>query len=319
MSFKRHFFRKDFKHFVLFVGLFFALFSAKAQEPKASKGKLILHTNFPSKLVEPRTVTVWLPENYDTKTKYAVLYMHDGQMLFDSTTTWNKQEWGIDETLQKLMDENAVRPTIVVGIYNNGEKRRYEYMPQAPMESLPLKRRNFIAKALMPSEIKTVYEWNADAYLKFIVKELKPFIDKNYSTSSDKANTFIGGSSFGGMISWYVACKYPKVFGGALCLSTHWPASFPNNPFTDLADACINYFGKNFAFGRTKIYFDHGTETLDAYYEPYQKRVDLFFEQRKINHETWQSLKFVGTDHSEKAWKERLEFPLRFILENRKH
>jgi enterochelin esterase-like enzyme len=220
----------------------------------------------------------------------------------------------MDEVLQALIDAQEVRPTIIVGIHNNGSKRRFEYMPQKPLMSLPSQRRQEIATALMPEKLAKPYPWQADNYLKFIVKELKPFIDKNYSVYHDPANTFIGGSSFGGMISWYALCQYPKVFGGAICLSTHWPASFPDRPFTDLAQACIQYFGKKFPFQQRKIYFDFGTATLDAYYEPYQRQVDAFFEKRSLDIEHWRSLKFVGADHSERAWHQRLDIPLRWLL-----
>jgi len=70
-----------------------------AQLPRPASGSIRRVVNFPSRFVEPRNVDIWLPDGYDPKKKYAVLYMQDGQMLFDSTNTWNKQEWGIDETL----------------------------------------------------------------------------------------------------------------------------------------------------------------------------------------------------------------------------
>ncbi|HJP64358.1 MAG TPA: hypothetical protein VJ844_13015, partial [Mucilaginibacter sp.] len=73
-----------------------------AQLPKVACGTIKRLENFPSKFVDPRNVDIWLPEGYSTNKKYAVLYMHDGQALFDSTLMWNKQEWGVDETLCKL-------------------------------------------------------------------------------------------------------------------------------------------------------------------------------------------------------------------------
>ena len=81
-------------------------------------GKLIRIDSFPSKYIQPRPVDVWLPENYLDNKKYAVLYMHDGQMLFDATKTWNKQEWMIDEVATKLMREGVTKDFIVVAIHN---------------------------------------------------------------------------------------------------------------------------------------------------------------------------------------------------------
>lgn len=82
--------------------------------PEVSSGKLIRIENFQSKFVNPRNIDVWLPEGYDSGSKHAVIYMHDGQMLFDSTTTWNKQEWHVDEVITKMNSENKIKDCIVV-------------------------------------------------------------------------------------------------------------------------------------------------------------------------------------------------------------
>ena len=113
---------------------------------------------------------------------------------------------------------------------------------------------------------------NSDNYLKFIVKELKPFVDKNFSVSSDKANTFIAGSSMGGLISLYAICEYPDVFEGAACLSTHWPGVF-NADHNPIPKAFMDYLKKHLPDPKThKIYFDYGDQTLDAMYGPFQNR-----------------------------------------------
>jgi hypothetical protein len=106
------------------------------QEPVVSSGKIDRIADFPSENVAPRNVDVWLPEGYDSSTKYAVIYMHDGQMLFDSTTTWNKQEWKVDEVVTKLIDDGRISPCIVVGIWNNGDYRHTEYFPRAALDGL---------------------------------------------------------------------------------------------------------------------------------------------------------------------------------------
>ena len=91
--------------------------------------------SFNSKFVRSRNIDVWLPKDYNSNEQYAVLYMHDGQMLYDSTTTWNKQEWGVDEVMTSLIDQGKIRKTIVVGIWNTTD-RHAEYFPQKPFESL---------------------------------------------------------------------------------------------------------------------------------------------------------------------------------------
>jgi predicted alpha/beta superfamily hydrolase len=107
--------------------------------PITSFGKINRIIEFPSKYVNKRNVDVWLPDNYSSEKKYAVLYMHDGQMLFDSTTTWNKQEWRVDEVATELMNSNKTKDFIVVGIWNDGQNRHADYFPQKPYENLSKK------------------------------------------------------------------------------------------------------------------------------------------------------------------------------------
>ena len=239
-----------------------------------SSGTLERIENFPSKYVRARNVDVWLPEGYSKKKKYAVLYMHDGQMLFDSSITWNKQEWKVDEVAAQLMKEGKTKDFIVVAIWNHADIRHPNYFPQKPFESLPEKFRDSIinnSKKQYGSDFK---ELDSDNYLKFIVEELKPYINTNFSVKTDAVNTFVAGSSMGGLISMYALCEYPKVFGGAGCLSTHWVGIKPHkgNP---IPEAFFKYLEENLPSPKThKIYFDYGTATLDKFYLPYQHRVD---------------------------------------------
>lgn len=293
----------------------FGTLAAGAQQPGLSAGTLRRFEKFPSRFVDARTVDVWLPDGYDATKRYAVLYMHDGQMLFDATTTWNKQEWGVDETLGRLQAENKIRDCIVVGIWNNAPKRHTEYFPQKPYEALPKSRRKALLQEnrsannpLFSGKIQS------DKYLKFIVQELKPFVDKEFSTHKDQSHTFIAGSSMGGLISLYAICEYPEVFGGAACLSTHWTGVFraENNP---VPAALMLYLKHNLPDPKThKIYFDHGTATLDALYPPFQKQADEQMRARGFSEATWMTRVFEGDDHSENAWQMRLEVPVLFLL-----
>jgi enterochelin esterase-like enzyme len=206
---------------------------ASAQLPQVSSGKLVRHPSFASKYVTARHVDVWLPDGYDGKTPFDVLYMHDGQMLYDSNTTWNKTDWQVDETLTKLMAEKKIRPCIVVGVWNGGVTRHPDYFPQKPFESMSsIEKDTVTAQLQRAGRTNEVFQPNSDNYLKFLVEELKPFIDSAYKTNGGQAHTFVAGSSMGGLISMYAICEYPEVFGGAACLSTHWPGVFTveNNP-----------------------------------------------------------------------------------------
>ena len=112
---------------------------ANAQTPTPSFGKIVQINNFKSDYIKERNISIWLPESYDhEQSKFSVLYMHDGQMLFDSAITWNKQEWQVDETITDLIRSKKIINTIVVGIWNGGSERHNEYTPQKPFESLPL-------------------------------------------------------------------------------------------------------------------------------------------------------------------------------------
>lgn len=237
---------------------------------KVTTTKLVRIDNFKSSYVPDRNVDVWLPESYSVDKKYDVLYMHDGQMLFDSTSTWNKQEWGVDETMSQLISQDIIKEAIVIGIWNT-EYRHSEFFPQKPFESLAKHYQDSLINSGERSNNTALFKRPvySDNYLKFIVKELKPHIDSNYATLPGPKNTYIAGSSMGGLISIYALCEYPEVFSGAACLSTHWIGTFEaeRNP---IPAAFADYLANNLPSPSThKIYFDYGTETLDALYEPF--------------------------------------------------
>ena len=289
--------------------------SLTAQSISTSSGKVIRFENFGSKYVDARNVDVWLPECYDGKTKFSVLYMHDGQMLFDSSSTWNHQEWGVDETLAMLMKEKKIRNCIVVGIWNNGKKRHAEYFPQKAFYGMSQKDQNMILEEQRNLNYYIFSEKPvSDLYLQFLVKELKPFIDSAFATNKETDNTFIAGSSMGGLISLYAICEYPEVFGGAACLSTHWTGIYRtyNNP---IPSALMDYLTAHLPPPRNhRIYFDFGSETLDSLYKPFQLQVDEIMKEKGYSSKNWMTKEFPGEDHSEKAWSTRLNIPVVFLM-----
>jgi enterochelin esterase-like enzyme len=283
--------------------------------PQASQGSLQRLENFPSKLVPTRQIDIWLPAGFSPAQKYAVLYMHDGQMLFDANSTWNKQEWRVDETAQALISSGKVRPFIVVGVHNADQNRHAEYFPQKPFASLaPATQQSLYKLERQPGQKLFQQKVYSDAYLKFLVTELKPYIDSHFPVLTDPANTFVLGSSMGGLISMYAISEYPQVFGGAACLSTHWPGIFPDkdNP---VPAAFFRYMQQHLPkTGQHKLYFDYGDQTLDALYPPLQRQADQVMQQLKYPPALWQSRFFPGEDHSEQAWAKRLDIPLQFLL-----
>ncbi|WP_299438907.1 alpha/beta hydrolase-fold protein [uncultured Aquimarina sp.] len=272
-----------------------------------TKGKVIIHENFKSEYVIPRNVEVFLPDGYGTNSavKYNVLYMHDGQNVFNPKTSYTGIDWGVDEAVDSLIKIGKIKNTIVVAPWNTVKKRFSEYMPEAP------------AELTNSAEIKAALKQNtgfddlySDEYLKFLVEELKPFIDKTYNVSTKAENTSIMGSSMGGLISLYAICKYPEIFGAAGCVSTHWPVPV-------LGEAYMKTLPSALPDPKThKIYFDFGTETLDAQYEPYQKQVDqMMLDKGYIEGKNWITKKFEGAAHNEKSWNDRIEIPLEFLLQ----
>jgi len=285
--------------------------------PRVAAGRIVDLGEFRSKHTDLRRVVVWLPSTYRPGgPRHAVLYMHDGQNLFDRKTAGYGMEWEIDETLDRLIREKKVRPTIVVGIWNT-PKRLREYVPSKAFAHLPPK---------YMEQVRGLYGGDplSDGYLKFIVEELKPTIDKRFRVKTDRANTAIMGSSMGALISLYAIDEYPQVFGSAGMVSTHWPLLLPADGGKAISDE--EYAAVSGAFERYlvpalpdprshRLYFDHGTETLDAVYARYQKRVDAVVAKRGYRlGANWNSRNFPGQAHNEKSWASRVEIPLRFLL-----
>jgi alpha-glucosidase len=289
-----------------------------ADTPTVSSGQIVVIENFESEFIPARDIQVWLPQGFAEDRQYSVLYLHDGDMLFDATTTWNGQEWGVDEVASRLMSEGTVRDFIVVGIPNAGPERHIEYFPQKPFEALSAEQQTAFYKMGRENTDPLFHgEVRSDRYLRFLVEELKPYIDENFPVLGDRENTFVMGSSMGGLISIYAISEYPQVFGGAACLSTHWPGVFEHehNPFPAAMQA---YLAANLPEPAThRIWFDHGTEELDATYPDLQVQVDKIMRDRGYDTDSWITLVDEGANHSEQAWQARLDQPLSFLLAKR--
>ncbi len=190
----------------------------------ASKNVSVLSEDFYiPQLNRKRRIWIYLPPNYNTSTKtYPVLYMHDGQNLFDNATAY-AGEWEVDETLNKLYKDQNFE-LIVIGIDNAGEKRMDEYSPWKNVK---------------------YGGGEGDAYLEFIVQTLKPYVDKNYRTISDKDHTGIMGSSMGGLISHYGGLKYQSIFGK---IGVYSPAFW-------FSKSSFEYAKKHSQINNTKMYF----------------------------------------------------------------
>ena len=291
---------------LLLAGIAWCMRPPKNSIPTVTIGSLERFPEFASKYVPPRDVVVWLPEGYQKGDSCDVLYMHDGNMLFDADATWNRQEWRVDEVVDSLIKADRIRPCIVVGIYNTDE-RIAEY--------LPTKSWQYVAEANRKKvDLKRL---TADAYLRFIVEELKPFIDERYQPLTAREHTFMMGSSMGGLISLYALCEYPQVFGGVGCLSSHLSMAHVSYSLDSeqWATGFRNYVAQHLPeTNGSLIYMDHGTKAFDKAYGKYQVRLDSVFESKGWNKQHYMSLVFEGDGHNEDCWSKRLHHPILFLL-----
>ncbi|MBI5858499.1 MAG: alpha/beta hydrolase [Sphingobacteriales bacterium] len=223
-----------------------------------------------------RRIWVYLPEGYDaTKNRYPVLYMHDGQNVFDDATSFSG-EWGVDECLDSMKIK-----CIVVAVDNGGLKRLNEYCPY-----------DFSLTGIAAAYSSNKGE--GSLYVDFLANTLKPFIDKNYRTLKNKNNTFVAGSSMGGLISLYAVLKYPKVFGGAGVFS---PAFWVG---PKIFDDIKSKGGKV----KSRIYFYAGGQEGESMVPDTQKAFD---EMSKVSTSKMTTVIRDDGKHNEPRW--RIEFP----------
>jgi predicted alpha/beta superfamily hydrolase len=251
-----------------------------ASRPKPSTAsrhlEIVSSSFYIPQLKRTRRIWIYLPENYAlSKKRYPVLYMHDGQNLFDDSIAFHG-EWGVDE----FLDTTKTRENIVIAIDNDNEKRINEYSPY-----------DFKLRDNEPKQ-----RGEGAAYLDFIVKTLKPFIDKKYRTLKDPGNTFIAGSSMGGLISLYAVIKYPKVFGGAGIFS---PSIWLTKP------ELLSYIRSAGKKVHAKLYFYCGKMEADFMVPDMLK---VFETLRSVSKTKMITVIRDEGKHNEATW--RREFPL---------
>jgi predicted alpha/beta superfamily hydrolase len=254
------------------------------RKPRGEKDEIVGKVEYHKEVFSPilnnkRDIVVWLPIGYNPQKNpnknYPVLYMHDGQNIMDPKTAYVGKDWRVDETVMKLIKQKKIKEIIVVGIYNTPDRL-------------------------------DEYSWSEKGqnYLKFIVNELKPFIDSAYKTLSDKDNTAIMGSSMGGLISFYAGWHYPDVFSMAGCLSS----SFYYNNDRSIKQV-EEYDGPK---KHVKFYIDHGEDGN-------VRGQRMFVELSKKGYVIGQDIDYCyapGAEHNEKEWAARLERPLLFFFKN---
>jgi predicted alpha/beta superfamily hydrolase len=267
--------------------------TTSGQQSHTLTGDIRVHKSFHSKLLNnDRDVLVYLPPGYETNKdrRYSVLYLHDGQNLFDGATSFIPgQEWRVDETIQSLISTGQIEPLIVVGIYNTKD-RVNEYTP---------------------AEDAKYKGGRADLYGRMLVEELKPFIDETYRTQKGAKHTGLGGSSLGGLVSLYLGLKYPQIFGRVAMVS-------PSVWFAD--KQIVHYVDALSTKPNLRIWMDTGTKEGRNAEDAQNTLANARLLKDTLVRKGWRPGKDLsyfeaeGAEHNERAWAARVEPILRFLF-----
>jgi predicted alpha/beta superfamily hydrolase len=255
-------------------------------------GNIQSHPNFPSKILgNRRDVLVYLPPGYrrSRSRRYPVLYLQDGQNVFDAATSFGGVEWGVDETAQRLVNQKLIAPVIIVAVANAGEARIHEYAPtRGRLESGKRKR----SKGLLRQ------------YGRFLINELKPFIDARYLTLTEAEHTGLGGSSLGGLATIVLGLWFPKVFRRLAVMSPSiwWDECVLFKMIEKLDDE---------ARPPLKIWLDTGTHEEGWHRAPILR--DGLVEKGWRLHDDLHYFEDEGAEHTEAAWGYRMDAVLRFL------
>jgi predicted alpha/beta superfamily hydrolase len=251
------------------------------------------HRAFPSKVLgNRRDVLVYLPPGYSrfSQRRYPVLYLHDGQNVFDAATSFAGVEWGVDETAQRLIKQKLIEPLIIVAVANLGEERIHEYAPTPGVitpRDYPKKRSRGLA----------------GIYGRFLIDELKPFIDRKYRTKPECEFTALGGSSLGGLATLAIGIIFAECFTRLLVMS-------PSVWWDDFS--ILRLLGFLDRKPPLKIWLDMGTAEPD-WEQVHELRDALIDRGWRLNVDL-KYLEVDGAGHNEAAWAARVEPALRFLF-----
>jgi len=265
-------------------------------------GRLVVWTDVASAFLGPaRHVEIWLPPGYDSaaSTRYQVLYMPDGQNLFDPRMAFTGVDWGVDEAVVRLVQRGAIPPIIVVGVWNTNQ-RTVEYSP-----------------------------WHhANDYARFLIEELMPRVNAQFRTLTGPGNTATMGSSMGGLLSFYLVTHHPEAFGACGCESTHFPISeavvqgsngIARVEHPDTTPYVVRDIAAGMRAPRGARYrFDYGSLGLDSAYGPTHAIVrSWLLGQGFVEGRDFVIQRYDGATHNEASWRARLDDPLTFMFGRR--
>lgn len=288
--------------------------------PRVASGRVKRMPAFPSRHVDARHVDVWLPDGYDGRTRHPVIYLHDGQAVFDGAMAMSKTGWHVDRVVRDESGRHPGPAPMVVAIWNHPTQRHLEFFPQPMLdrldpaarerawETLPLAMRPFAGSLVKDGRSRS------EAYLRFLVEELKPHVDAHFATRPERGGTLVMGSSMGGLITVNALLAYPDVFGAAASLSTHWIGLLERND--EISDAAVAWLRDALPSrpGGLHLYMDRGTREMDESYAHAQGQVDALLRQRGFGPPQVVSRVFEGAGHNEADWGARLSIPMAFLL-----
>lgn len=276
-------------------------------------GRLLQYERIAAAGLPDQRLTIWLPPGYDAGARrYPVLYMHDGHNLFDRRLSNFDKIWAADRAMLAVSASGAVEPHIIIGIWAPGADRFRQYLPRDIHDAAsPGLRARMDAAASGPIL--------SDAYLAWIAGPLKTWVDTRFRTRPGRDDTAIMGSSMGGLMSCYAFLNRPDIFGRAACISSHWPAIDPRavqGGDPELIGLWDRWFAEKLgAPNGRRLWFDHGTATLDAFYAPYQQAVDARIAASGWQKgQDWESRVYEGAEHEENAWAARLPEIMGWLL-----
>jgi len=265
---------------------------------EAATGDLRLH-EFTSRIFRnTRFLRVWLPPGYDCSEnsgrRYPVLYLNDGQNLFEPSTSFTGVEWGVDETGDRLIREGVVPPMILVGIDNAGKDRFREYMPH---------------RSLQPMMLRV----QGNRYPNFLIKEVMPFMARNYRVASGPENTGLGGSSLGALISLYTATVRPGVIGRLLLES---PSLWASNRQMIRESRGIKRWPERIFLATGTA--EAGKEDRDRSMVDDVRELAAIFHRSGMDDTRLRLAIEEGATHHESAWARRFPDALAFLFGSRR-
>ncbi len=262
---------------------------------------------FPTSQMGNPTVEILTPINVRYEERFPVIYMLDGQNLFHeitASTNSERPDWQVDEVLDSMHLATGMDKAIVVGIHSDPVDRTHHFTPDRPA-------RTESAEASQEGDDiegrSKHHRPQAKDYLRFIVDELKPYIDANFKVKREKEATFIAGADLAGLTSTYAICEYPDVFGGSASLSPSWSI---------LDDAIISYLTDHLPDPTThRIFFDHFRSDIDLVSSRYQEEVDDIVIAKGYDRNSNWNTRVLGATESEHRWRNRLTAALQFLLD----